>query len=260
MTHSSQKFSTCSPCRSDKKIAIANGSLTTVAGQGEVHLNKSIVLKKVLHVPKLSTNLVYIHRLTKELNCHVIFYPSHCVFQEQGMGKIGHARKKDGLYYLELSFGQNRTENQVPLSFLSKIPSTTKNKIWLHYCCLGHPSFGVLKIMFPLLFKGIDVEKLHCDVCELAKHRRASFPISNKRVSIPFMLIHSDIWGPTTIPNISGFRWFVSFIDDCTQVTWIFLLKQKSDVEWESRSLGLIMQRITSISLISLFSKRRYYS
>ena len=48
--------------------------------------------------------------------------------------------------------------------------------------------------MFPLLFKGIDEEKLHCDVCELAKHRCATFPISNKRVSIPFVLVHNDIW------------------------------------------------------------------
>jgi hypothetical protein len=66
-------------------------------------------------------------------------------------------------------------------------------------------------------------------VCELAKHKRASFPISNKRSSILFYLIHNDIWGPT-IPNVSGARWFVSFIDDCTRVTWIFLLKHKSDV------------------------------
>ena len=43
-------------------------------------------------------------------------------------------------------------------------------------------------------------------------------------------MIHSDIWGPSTIPNISGSRWFLSLIDDCTRVTWIFLLKQKSDV------------------------------
>ena len=32
------------------------------------------------------------------------------------------------------------------------------------------------------------------------------------------------------IPNVSGARWFVSLIDDCTRVTWLFLLKQKSEV------------------------------
>ena len=84
--------------------------------------------------------------------------------------------------------------------------------------------------MFPLLFKGIDVEKLHCNVCVLAKHRHASFSISNKKVSIPFALVHSDIWGLATISNISGSRWFVSFIYDCTQITWVFLLKQTLDV------------------------------
>lgn len=54
--------------------------------------------------------------------------------------------------------------------------------------------------------------------------------MSNKRTTVPFSLIHSDIWGPSRVPNILGARWFVSFIDDCTRVSWIYLLKQKSDV------------------------------
>ena len=67
-------------------------------------------------------------------------------------------------------------------------------------------------------------------LAEYAKHTRVSFPISNKRSSSPFYLIHSDIWGPSPVPNVSRPRWFVSLVDDCTRVTWIFLLKQKSDV------------------------------
>ena len=100
--------------------------------------------------------------------------------------------------------------------------------------------------MFPHLFQGLDISEFHCETCELAKHTRVSFPISNKRSSYPFHLIHSDIWGPSTIPNVSGARWFVSLIDDCTRVTWIFLLKQKSDVsivipstQWFKTNLGL---------------------
>ena len=84
--------------------------------------------------------------------------------------------------------------------------------------------------MFPSLFKGFDVKNFQCEVCELAKHKCVSFPISNKRSYILFYLIHSDL-GPSTIPNvIFGARWFVSFIDNCTHVTLIFLLKHKSDV------------------------------
>ena len=36
--------------------------------------------------------------------------------------------------------------------------------------------------------------------------------------------------GPCNIPNISGAKGFVTFIDDCTQMTWVYLLKRKSDV------------------------------
>lgn len=43
-------------------------------------------------------------------------------------------------------------------------------------------------------------------------------------------MIPSDIWGPSSIPNIFGSRWSVFLIDDCTRVTWIFLIKQNSDV------------------------------
>ena len=84
--------------------------------------------------------------------------------------------------------------------------------------------------MFPTLFKGLDIADFHCDVCEFAKHTRVSFPINNERSLHHFHLIHSDVWRPSTIPNVFGTHWFVSIIDDCTRVTWLYLLKQKSDV------------------------------
>jgi len=96
--------------------------------------------------------------------------------------------------------------------------------LWLHHFCLGHPSFRVLKL-FPLLFKGLDMEDFHCDVCEVAKDKRVSFSPANKRSSLLFTLVHSDIWGPFIVPNFSRARWFVSFVDDCTHVVWLYLLK-----------------------------------
>ena len=41
----------------------------------------------------------------------------------------------------------------------------------------------------------------HCNLCELAKHIHTSFPISNKRMSSPFTLIHIDVWGPSMVPK-----------------------------------------------------------
>ena len=84
--------------------------------------------------------------------------------------------------------------------------------------------------MFPTFFEGLDITAFHSDVCEKEKHTHVSFPISNKRSSHPFHLIHNNIREPSTIPNISESRWFVSLIDDCIRVTWILLLKHKLDV------------------------------
>ena len=62
------------------------------------------------------------------------------------------------------------------------------------------------------------MESIHCDICEFAKHRRVPFLISNNRTFIPFSLIHSDIWGPSTVSNVSGVRWFVSLM-----IAFVFL-------------------------------------
>lgn len=99
------------------------------------------------------------------------------------------------------------------------------SQIWLHHFRLGHPPFSLLKTMFPSIFKDVAVENLHCEVCELAKNHRVSFPLNNNRVSTPFSLIHTNVWGPSRTANFRGAKWFVSFIDDCTRTTWLYLMK-----------------------------------
>jgi len=36
--------------------------------------------------------------------------------------------------------------------------------------------------------------------------------------------------GPINVPDISGAKWFINFIDDCTRVTLVFLLKHKYEI------------------------------
>ena len=55
--------------------------------------------------------------------------------------------------------------------------------------------------------------------CELAKQHRPSFPKSKYKPSIPFSLIHSDLWGPSRTPNRTHKKWFITFINDHTRLT-----------------------------------------
>jgi transposase InsO family protein len=46
----------------------------------------------------------------------------------------------------------------------------------------------------------------------------------------PFMVIHSDVWGPSPVTSLLGYHWFVTFIDCHSRVTWVYLLKAKNEV------------------------------
>jgi hypothetical protein len=88
----------------------------------------------------------------------------------------------------------------------------------------------LLKKVISKLFEKYDTSSFKCDVCELAKSHCASFPLSLNRSSVPFMVIHSNVWGPSKVPTLSGSRWFVTFIDNCRRVTLVCLMKSKGDV------------------------------
>lgn len=46
----------------------------------------------------------------------------------------------------------------------------------------------------------------------------------------PFDLVYTDLWGPSPFSPISGFNYYVTFVDAKTRYTWFYLLKQNSKV------------------------------
>lgn len=68
--------------------------------KGIIIISASINLEFVLHVPKLTCNLLSVSKHCRDNNCKVIFLDSYCVFQDQISGKtIDSARMIDDLYY-----------------------------------------------------------------------------------------------------------------------------------------------------------------
>ena len=90
--------------------------------------------------------------------------------------------------------------------------------------------FYIVTKKFPSLFQHNNGSKFQCETCELAKHHRVSFPLSSNKSSAPFSLIHTGVQGPSRVVSLNGCRWFISFIDDFSRTTWVYLLKDKSDV------------------------------
>jgi transposase InsO family protein len=52
----------------------------------------------------------------------------------------------------------------------------------------------------------------------------------SQRASAPLDLIHSDLMAPFPHPSISKARFVLIFVDDFSRFTWIYFLRQKSEV------------------------------
>ncbi len=70
-------------------------------------------------------------------------------------------------------------------------------------------------------------------------HKRTPFQVrESKRASKSLDLDHSDVCGKTNAPSLGGTQYFLTFIDDFTHYTWIYVLKHKDEVfkcfqEWK---------------------------
>ena len=75
------------------------------------------------------------------------------------------------------------------------------------------------------------LSSLVCESYQLEKHTHVSFPKRlNNRVKSPFELVHTDVWGPCRTASTIGFQYFVTFIDDYSRCTWLFLMKNRAEL------------------------------
>ena len=108
-------------------------------------------------------------------NCSAKFLPSHCVFQDLSSGKTnGSAKEREGLYY----FNETDVRGQCPPNVCNFASRPKDSELLLWHKKMGHPSFQYLKYLFPSLYSNKASWDFQCEVCELAKHHRASFPKS----------------------------------------------------------------------------------
>ena len=255
MAGQSQLFHSYLPSLGLNKVRIANGSFSPIAGKGKIALTPTLTLSSVMHVPKLSCNLFSVSKFTQTNNCVAKFFPSYYEFQDLGSGKtIGNAREIKGLYYFD--DGAIR-EEQVQVA---KKVSSVLDEIRLWHWRLGHPNFPYL--LFPSLFKNINMSQFNCEVYELAKHQRSVFRDHPYKKSAPFTLIHSDIWCPSRVPNLSNTCWFISFIDDHSRLCWIYLMKEKSETFSIFKQFSLMVQTQfnSKIKIVCADNGTKYFS
>ncbi|KAJ8887000.1 hypothetical protein PR048_013214 [Dryococelus australis] len=157
------------------------------------------VLKNVLYVPGLTSNLILAHNITE--NGGVVKFTDNGVEILKGRTKI--TREKDNARLYNINLNSSET------TLLSESKQTSDLNIW-------HKRIGHLNVhsMKKLATVSSGLEKLKFGM---------------KRAIILLEIIHTDVCGPLDT-TWDGFRYLVTFLDDYTHFSVICLIKNKSDI------------------------------
>ncbi|XP_049346101.1 uncharacterized protein LOC125810676 [Solanum verrucosum] len=109
-----------------------------------------------------------------------------------------------------------------------------RNPSWLWHFRYGHLGFGGLRtLQQKKMVIGIPEIITHSQVCEecvVGKQHRSQFPKGKSwRANSVLELVHSDICGPINPISNGGKKYFITFIDDYSRKTWVYILQEKSE-------------------------------
>ena len=69
-----------------------------------------------------------------------------------------------------------------------------------------------------------------CEACQFGKQHRQPFPKESNISKRILDIIHSDVWGLAETETFGGCQYYITFIEDFSMHTWIFLIRQKGEV------------------------------
>lgn len=192
-------------------------------GSSTVHTSSSsFKLTNVLHLPQISSNLLSVHQFSKDNNCIFIFDSSGFTIQDclskriLFQGRSGNGGSGNGLYPF-------RTSSSLLQPTAPTVLFGEKSSIDVWHKRLGHPSASsssLQHLLHDIPIRGTSFMSF-CDHCQYGKSRKLLFPISAFVSSQPLEIVHSDVWGPSPILFVNGFKYYLIFID-YSRYTWFF--------------------------------------
>jgi transposase InsO family protein len=239
-------------------LTLGDGHVISAAGTG--HMTVHIPLNgrtfrttfcDVLHIPDIPHNLLSVSKLT-QAGLQVSFHGHTCIIRSDRGDVIGRAVKQSNQLYRFIVRPQpvllthptdGRTEQAaVLLARTTEASDSAPAASSLPTLQLAHERMGHLNMrsLLQLRSAGMNVtwtksanpdSKLQCESCFVGKAHRAAMPQqATHRATAPLELVHSDVCGPMRTTSLSGFRYFVLFVDDCTRFMVVYPVSHKHEV------------------------------
>ena len=220
-----------------EKVTLGDGHCLDAVGSGTVELvvnlpdgkRKKLKLLNTLFVPGLSYSLISVSKAS-EAGMSTNFSDSGCTIIN-GKGKVRACATRCGsLYFLQLEHTEQANA------------AATSESVWhRRYGHLGTQSLRQLAT--ESMVNGFDYDgsdTSFCEPCVEGKHHRSPFPTDGgRRAESSLELVHTDVCGKINAKSFSGAEYFLTFTDDQTRYSWVYLLKTKDEVfkrfqEWKA--------------------------
>eukprot|EP00253_Pinus_taeda_P020612 PITA_20612 len=140
-------------------------------------------------------------------------------------------------------------------STVSRASSFELCEIW--HRRMGHMYRGALRTLRKITTGVQDFSTDHFDTyrgCAMGKFAKSPFPSSDSRATGVLDLIPSDVSGRMSHVSLSGYEYYVLFIDDHSRRTWIYFLKTKSEVFKRFQEFRALVETQTGRKIKSLRS------
>jgi transposase InsO family protein len=232
-------------CLSEKKfsheVTLGDDYQYPIKGVGESNykLNSRTPMKMndVLDVPGLTKNLLSISALEKK-GFRVAFIDGEVLMWAKGKTMeepIVIGKEEGGLYKLK---GHSE----------AAMTHSIENPCELWYRRLAHINYKALpyvsKAVTGLPELKVDHEGV-CNGCAQGKNIKNPFSKKDSKAEGVLELIHSDVCGPMPSSSISGYVYYVFFIDDYSCKTWVYFLKSKDEVFSKFKEFKALIENLS---------------
>jgi hypothetical protein len=248
MTGDQARLSNLNERKTSYKVELGDKSTYPVEGFGQASIKlesgNHVHLSNVLYVPGLEKSLVSISCLEEKGN--KITFMDGKVLSWHKDSSIEYARvvgiHEGNLYRLLEQNEEALVHDEI-----------NPNELWhRRYAHINYQALPFLRKMV----EGIpELKSTHegiCKGCALGKNIKKPFPRSNNRCKETLDLVDLDVCGPIPVRSLGGSLNYVTFIDDYSRMTWLYLLESKDEVFSKFQEFKAEIENLTNKKIKTL--------
>ena len=227
-------------------VTVADGRQLTSQGQGTIRVrfgSEWVRIDQVLYVPGLQGNLLSIGQLAeKGIECR---FSSQGAVLRQGSETLANARREGRNFVLHPTQGAHEARNAtVATDHGQRNPDPDSYELW--HRRLGHIGEEKMRLLQTTVTGVTDLAagpQQPCEACALSKSVRTISKEAQERATRRLQRVYTDFWGPFATPTPNGARYMLTFTDDFTRKSWIFLVRARTELYEKFREWQMEVER-----------------